>query len=318
MSSAERYPRRTILALAAASGLSACAPAPTEHAPARTPPLGQFLTLRGRRLHYVQQGRGPDVILIHGASGNLRDFTFDLTARLANSYRVTAFDRPGLGYSQPLRETGDSPEDQAAQLERAAAELGIRRAVVVGHSYGAAVAMAWALDHQARVAGLVTLAGVTMPWPEGTLDPWYGFAASGLGSTLVTAFVTERAARRALPRFFTPQPVPRGYADYVGLDLALNPAILRASARQVDRLRPSLVSMSARYRRLHIPVEILHGTADSIVGIDLHARPMAAVLPNARLTELSGIGHMIHHAAPRTTRAAIDRAVARARLRPQG
>lgn len=304
------HSRRTLLGLAAASGLVACTTGQTS---APTPPLGRFVTVRGRRVHYLTQGRGPDVILVHGASGNLRDFTFDLVGRLAPSYRVTAFDRPGLGYSETLRSGGESPVDQAAQLDAAAAQLGIRRAVVLGHSYGASVAMAWALNHPARVAGVVTLAGVTMPWPEGMLSPWYGLAATGLGGALMSALVTETTARRALPRFFAPQPVPQGYADYVGIDLAINPTTLRNSARQVDRLRPSLVQMAARYPGLQTPVEVLHGTADTIVGIDIHARPVVATLPNARLTVLEGIGHMIHHVAPRATRAAIDRVAARSR-----
>ncbi|RSK35148.1 alpha/beta hydrolase [Rhodovulum iodosum] len=297
-----------------AACLSACGPAPTPETPSATPPSGRFLTVRGRRVHYQTEGRGPDVILIHGASGNLRDFTFDLTGRLAPAYRVTAFDRPGLGYSEALSDRGDSPAAQAAQLDAAAGRLGIRRAVVLGHSYGAAVAMAWALNHPARVAGVVTLAGVTMPWP-GQLAPWYSMASTGLGSALVSAVATEARARGALARFFAPQPVPAGYADFVGIDLALRPATLRASARQVDSLRPSLVEMSARYPGLDLPVEVVHGTADRTVGIDIHSRPLAARLPRARLTALDGVGHMVHHAAPRATRAAIDRAAARAGLR---
>ncbi|MBK1636609.1 alpha/beta fold hydrolase [Rhodovulum adriaticum] len=315
MPQAPAYTRRAALGLTAATALTACAPAPSPDTPARTKPLGRLLNVRGRRVHAWQQGRGPDVILVHGASANLRDFTFSLAGQLAQRYRVTAFDRPGLGYSEPLNPRGDSPAAQAAQLDAAAVQMGIGRAVVVGHSYGAAVAMAWALNRPARLAGVVALAGVTMPWPDGMLPAWYGIAASGLGSALVSAFVTEGAARRALPRFFAPQPVPQGYADYIGLDLALNPATLRASAGQVDSLRPALAEMAARYPSLRIPVEVLHGSADRIVGLEIHARRLAATLPDARLTELRGVGHMVHHAAPRATRAAIDRAVARGGLR---
>ncbi|OYW51676.1 MAG: hypothetical protein B7Z31_13665, partial [Rhodobacterales bacterium 12-65-15] len=65
------------------------------------PPTGQFVTVDGLRLHYEMSGTGPDLVLIHGASGNLRDFTFALRDRLTDRYRVTVIDRPGLGYSDP-------------------------------------------------------------------------------------------------------------------------------------------------------------------------------------------------------------------------
>ncbi len=84
------------------------------------------------------------MILIHGASGNTRDFTFDLAKRLDDRYRVIAFDRPGLGWSDSAGDAGVSPLVQADILRAAADQLGVRNPIVVGHSYGGAVAMAWA------------------------------------------------------------------------------------------------------------------------------------------------------------------------------
>ena len=63
------------------------------------PPVGEFVSVTGGRVHYVHAGQGPDVILLHGAGGNLRDFTFSLMDHLTDRYRVTAFDRPGMGYT---------------------------------------------------------------------------------------------------------------------------------------------------------------------------------------------------------------------------
>ncbi|SIO17681.1 Pimeloyl-ACP methyl ester carboxylesterase [Rhodovulum sp. ES.010] len=310
--------RRTVTRLIALSPLAACAPtrdAQTEATRDTTyAPTGRLLQVRGRTVHAQLEGAGPPVILLHGASGNLRDFTFSLSGRLAPRYRVVAFDRPGLGFSDPLHGRGESPAEQAAQLEAAARQLGIGRAVVVGHSYGAAVAMAWALNHPGRVASVVTLAGATMPW-DGELKSFYTVASSGLGSTIIAAFASRERAERALRSVFAPQSPPPGYMEHVGIELALRPGPLRTSARQVNTLRPHLVNMSARYVGLRVPVEVVHGTADRTVGIDIHSRPLARRLPNARLTALRGIGHMPHHAAERATVAAIDRAAARGGLR---
>jgi len=68
------------------------------------PPEGQILDLGGRQVHAVVMGQGPDVVLIHGASGSTRDFTFGFAETLAHSYRVIILDRPGLGYSGRLAE----------------------------------------------------------------------------------------------------------------------------------------------------------------------------------------------------------------------
>ncbi|WP_419739722.1 hypothetical protein [Ruegeria sp.] len=60
------------------------------------PPEGQILDVDGIAVHAVVMGDGPDVVLIHGSSGNTRDMTFALAPILAKNYRVIVFDRPGL------------------------------------------------------------------------------------------------------------------------------------------------------------------------------------------------------------------------------
>lgn len=282
------------------------------------PPVGRLLPVGGGVVHALTTGDGPDVVLLHGASGNLRDFTFDLVGRLAQSFRVTAFDRPGLGHSDPLHEHGESPSEQAAVLDAAAEMLGIGRAVIVGHSFGGAVAMAWALEHPDRAVAVVSLAGATMPWP-GELGPWYRIASTALGAAtvvpLVSGWLPDSVARNSVAAIFAPQPAPAGYLDHVGIPLTLRrSAVLRSNVRQVAGLKPHVTAMARRYPGLSIPVEILHGTVDTIVPIAVHARPMAALLPDARLTELPGVGHMPHHAAPDATLAAIRRAAQRAAL----
>ena len=119
----------------------------------------------------------------------------------------------------------------------------------------------------------------------------------------------------ALDGVFAPQPVPKGYMTQAGVMMATRVGTLRANARQVNALRPHVVEMSERYSEITIPVEILHGTADKTVYAEVHAEPLAALLPDARLTILNGIGHMPHHAVPEDVIAAIHRAADRAGLR---
>ncbi|MFM7443380.1 MAG: alpha/beta fold hydrolase, partial [Tabrizicola sp.] len=66
-----------------------------------------------------------------------------------------------------------------------------------------------------------------------------------------------------------------------------------------------------RYSTLDLPVELIHGTADTIVPLDIHSRPVSQILPDATLTVIDGAGHMPHHGHAEVVIAAIDRAALR-------
>ncbi len=292
------------------------------------PPIGEFVDVTGGRVHYVQEGSGPHVILLHGAGGNLREFTFDLMDRLTDRYTVTAFDRPGLGYTDrvpgiatgALATEGDPPRAQARMLREAASMIGIESPIVVGHSMGGIISYAWAVegldeDSLVNAAAIVSLAGVTMPWP-GDLGNYYTVNGSAFGGAvtipLISALAPESRVRAGIEDIFAPQSSPEGYAEYIGAPLTLRVDSFRANVRQVNTLRPKVVEMSARYPELTLPIEILHGTADTTVPIHVHAEEVIKVAPTARLTRLDGIGHMPQQTNPVETVAAIDRAAERA------
>lgn len=302
--------RRTFLTTGAAATLGACAAVPEDEAVRRWPPLGRIMQVHGVDVHYWDRGTGRPVVLIHGASGNLRDFTFDLAPRLAERHRVIAFDRPGFGYSGRIAERGWDPAVQAALLRRATAALGAEQPIVVGHSWGGALAMAWGVDAPDDIAGIVTLGGATMPW-GGDVSFLYSLNASDvtdrLASNIVAALATEGLIESFMEGTFAPQPIPDGYAAYVGAPLATRPRTVRYNAHDITNLNGVLERQSKRYPKLYRPVEILHGTVDQSVWPDLHAEGMHALLPNSRLMLLDGVGHMPHHARPEAVMAAVDR-----------
>ncbi|WP_394177086.1 alpha/beta fold hydrolase [Yoonia maritima] len=294
------------------------------------PPLGDFVSINGKRVHYVQSGKGPHVVLLHGAGGNLREFTFSLMDQLATRYTVTAFDRPGLGYTDqvpgvPRHATatvGDSPQDQARMIRAAAEVLEINAPIVAGHSYGGIVSYAWAVEgldtpSAVNASGIVSMAGVTMPWP-GKLAPYYTVNGSALGGAftvpMISALVPRGVVNSRIESTFAPQPAPTGYAEYIGAGLTLRPDSFRANVRQVNTLRPHVVTLSQRYPELTLPIEIVHGTADTTVPIHIHAEEIIKIVPSANLTRLDGIGHMPQQTNPDAVIAAIDRAAARAGL----
>jgi len=290
------------------------------------PPEGQILDVGGVPVHAVVMGSGPDLVLIHGASGSTRDMTFGFAQRLAAHYRVIVFDRPGLGYTGRVTANyaslfsalGESPAEQARLLQQAAAQLGADRPIVLGHSFGGAVALAWALERPENIAALVDVAGVAMPWP-GKLDLYYRATGTAFGGAILppilAAFVPQSYVDATIAAIFAPEAPPEGYGRAVGAPLTIRRESLRANTRQVNSLRPRIVEQSARYATLDLPIEIVHGDADTVVPLVVHSIPLSQIAPGAVLTVIPGAGHMPHHTHTDDVVAAIDRAAARAGLR---
>jgi len=297
-------PRRAFLAGASALALTGCSSNVKPFDPvavrAAYPPIGRFVDVGPLRVHYWEKGTGQPVILVHGASGNLRDWTFDVAGKLAERHRVIVFDRPGFGYSDRPAENGWDPAVQARILQAASAKLEATRPIVVGHSWGAALAMAWGLDFPGETRGLVPVSGVTMPYGR------LAWAVNAIGiSDWIVEWYSERLLERArnggvqdfIARVFRPQAVPPGYVDYIGAPLALRAGTLKANAEDLNHINAALDRMAPRYASLDLPVEIIHGQAD-FIDWDDQAEPLSREVPAARLTLLPEVGHMAHHAAP--------------------
>lgn len=305
--------RRNVLLSGTAAFLSGCAfghDTSFATAEARWPPLGKLIKVDGRTVHVWDKGSGTPIVLLHGASGNLRDWSFALGPAISKTRRAVAFDRPGMGYSDRVEPNGGDPAVQARALMAATKAMGIERPILVGHSWGAAVALAWAIADPASVRGVITISGTIMPWFERPI-----FAEmTGLDGLLVGAYfnyVRATAASNGVSRFveriFRPQDPPAGYIDYVGGPLALRPATLAANKEDVRTLNTALRRLLTSYDALTMPIEVISGTEDFIINANRQPIPFANRVPTARLTLLDGIGHMAHQVAPEALFAALDR-----------
>ncbi len=292
---------------------------------ARYPPIGVFETASidgaERRAHLLDCGPAESeaIVLIHGASGNLRDFAFRFIDQLAAhpagaGRRIIAIDRPGFGYSDRGPGAAYRPDAQARIMRAALARRGVTRVVLVGQSLGAASALAWTLDAPEMVRGVLDVAGATHPW-KGTAGFNYDVLSlpvvGRLAAEAAEALVSEEKAMSGLEAIFAPESAPAGYAEYVGVGLALRAATVRANGLDVGKLKPLLRAQSARYGEIRAPIEIVHGDADTIVPPDVHSEPLLRAAPTARLTMLAGVGHMPHHTAPQAIFEALGRVLAR-------
>lgn len=295
-------------------------------AEAAFPPEGEFIDVDGIRVHAVVRGASdaPPLVLIHGSSGNTRDWTLDIVPRLAEHYRVIVFDRPGLGYTQRAPGSGvsggETITEQATLLQKAATMLGADRPIVLGHSYGGAVALAWAVHHPDGLSALVAVSAASHRWDTG-LSTYYKILSHPLLGPLVipllTAFVPDTKVEREVAAVFKPDAVPDGYLAHFGAGLTLRRTSMRANALQRAGLLDEITALMPRYGDIAIPVEVLHGTADTLVWSAIHSEPLSRAIPGASLTLLPGTGHMPHHAAPQAIIDAIHRAARRSGLEPK-
>ena len=105
-------------------------------------------------LHYQQFGEGPDLVMVHGITGNLAIWHLEIVPALMQSFRVTTYDLRGHGYSG-VPPTGYTTASHASDLQQLMSALGIERAHIMGHSFGADIALHFTINYPERVERLV-------------------------------------------------------------------------------------------------------------------------------------------------------------------
>ena len=264
------------------------------------PAEGTFVKVNGADVHVLQEGEtGPVVLMIHGASANAREFDWTLAPQLADTHRVLMMDRPGHGHSE-------RPSDAESLAIQAAQAAGVMRqlapgekAIVVGHSFGGAVALRLALDHPDLVDGLVLLAPVSHDWGGGG-EAWYNKYAShdfvGPIFTQLVPIVGPSQVKAGITNVFSPKPAPDGYFEKSGIGLLFRPANFAANARDVNALRTQLAGQQDRYGDISVPTVVFSGALDTVISPPLHVGKLKHQVEGLELVKLGEGGHMPHHA----------------------
>ena len=280
--------------------------------------MGRFVEADGVRLHYVEAGEGPPLVLLHGLGSTVEDLALSgLITEASKRYRVLAFDRPGYGYSERPRRLGWHPGAQARVLRTALRKLDAQRPIVLAHSWGTLVAAALALDFPGAVRSLVLLSGLY--FPSLRLDaPLLIPPAVPLVGGLLRHTVSPLAGRLMWPLWlktiFAPAPVPDRFSTEFPAWMALRPSQLLALAQESFITLPATLDLAKRYKELTLPVVIVSGDADRYVN-RRHSLRLHRLLRNSELILAPGAGHMVHHVDLPRVLAALETAAVPAKNR---
>ena len=275
------------------------------------PPTGRFVTVEGVRLHYIEKGEGPPVVLLHGNVVTAEDFrTSGVLELVARRHRVIAFDRPGFGYSARPHGSAWSARAQANLLRSALDVLDLSRPVVLGHSWGAAVALAMALNHPDDVRGLVLLSGYYYPTLRADVLLSSPPAIPILGDLLrfsISPLLGKLLQPLLLKGMFAPLPVPANFMKGSAPNMSVRPGQIRAESQDGVAMIPSAIALRHRYQELTLPVVIMAGTKDRVVDSN-QPRRLYAQIPHSILRLIPDVGHMLHYAVPGEVAKAIKEA----------
>ena len=274
--------------------------APERH-PAALPDIVDRRNLElpgGRSIAFAQTGSGPDCLVIHGTLMTLEDMWLGPTAALSDHFRVTAVDRPGHGMSLRRRLLDASPWRQAEILHDFAMAAGLHRPVVIGHSFGGTVALAYAMLYPDDTRGVVALAPMCFPELrlEAILFGPRGVPALGdMISPVLGSTVDPMLLQLLWRAMFLPQAMPSGFSAGFPFPLAARFSQMMAEGEDAAALVPSLFAMAARFGACRVPTRFLGGTADIVVNSYTQGLMAATLMPNASFDWVHGCGHMLHH-----------------------
>ena len=260
------------------------------------PPRGKAVAIGdGLELNVVDVGSGSPVVLVHGLPSCASDWAGVPQKLAALGHRVIAYDRSGFGYSSRPAATPDryTYESNARDLAKLLDALGIKRATLVGWSYGGAVVQTFTQQAPHRVERLVLVAAVGPAQPEGGNDALSMILRSPVGGAILTwvAGVPPLGRRMThdslVQAFARAEDIPSGWTEYTQAMLAL-PGTLQSFVLEEQRGRVASLHPEA----INVPTVVVQGTDDYLVpeavGQDLQRR-----LPQSRLVLVPHGSHML-------------------------
>lgn len=266
------------------------------------PPQGLFKTINNLKIHYTDIGSGQPVVLLHSQPANERQFDL-LKDKLRQNYRVISIDRPGMGYSEgPKINSSERLVIQAKVVSKLIREITDMKPIVIGHSYGGALALSLALHDQENLKKLVLVNTASHPWESDNIwlpfkiitNPFIGKIFSNTYAMIYGKSVIDKSADDNFPNN-TPTP---GFANRVGAELTLRPKTLESYALDAINLRSSLSEQYQNYKNLSLPVTILAGIGDRVTPNKIHSFQLHKDIKHSKLVEVKSVEHSIPELNP--------------------
>lgn len=279
--------------------------------PEMYPFRGHRIERDGGRLHYLDEGEGRPVLLLHG--NPTWSFLYrEIIRELRPGLRLVAPDYPGFGRSRAPAGYGYTPEEHAAWVGALVDRLELDGLVVVGQDWGGPVGLAVATERPDRVAGLV-LANTWCGTPDALLRVFSWVMGGPAGRWLclrhnafaraVVPLGIHRAERRrpgVLEAYRRPFPTPESRVP-----TWVFPRAIRSSAPWSARVRDRLARLEG------IPVELVWGTRDPALGREAVLRRWTEIFPDARVDRVDDAGHYLQEDRPERLAAGIRRVARR-------
>lgn len=266
------------------------------------PPLGHFKNIDGYNIHYTDLGSGQPIVLLHSQPANERQFDL-LKNKLRKNYRVISIDRPGMGYSEgPKVNSSERLFIQAKIISKLLQEVTEEKPIIVGHSYGGALALNVALHDEKNLKKLILVNTASHPWNgDGVWLPFKIITNPLIGKIFSRTYAMiygKSVIDRSADDNFPDNKPTSGFIDRVGAELTLRPSILESYALDAINLKSSLSRQSKNYENLSIPVTILAGVGDRVTPNRIHSFQLHKDIKHSKLIELNNVEHSIPELNP--------------------
>ena len=271
-------------------------------------PKDKYLEIEKTSVRYVEAGAGPAVVMIHGNAGSVDDFHFKSLGLLCRDHRVLAVDRPGHGKSDRPNGIAVTLKYQTQLLHEALTQLGVTRPVLVGHSWGGALALSYAVEYPQELSAIVLLAPAAYAdegedqFLRAVLEtPVIGDVSLTVGRLVFGKSILKKELKRA----FYPDTVPNEYLRHAS-SLWLHHKQLRAYFEDEFSLNKDLARISKHYPDIRMPVVIVTGDHDKVVSAKDNAYRLRDSIVQSQLIELKNTGHQVPQTHPESIYSALS------------